>query len=257
MRRSIPYIVFDARRPRIRLTCKLHMRNRENFRIEGHGLISKQVDLSPSTYNNAAMKTYPAAKFVRFTPILLLAICALSARSQQAPALQSGEPSPLAPPINHESGTIDEVLTAEDGGYRMRGYVVNWRSARVFVSGAPAEPRQPGASLDLTVYRSSVNGQHSLRFAITQLGDDASVAEDEGRNSQVSITSGTAKVEDVLQADSDGYRFLAYLVSWHDRRVAVVDPLLHGTHAVGDQIDFRVFHTGASENRQLSFAVSD
>jgi hypothetical protein len=163
----------------------------------------------------------------------------------------------LSPPINHESGTIDEVLTAEDGGYRMRGYVVNWRSARIFVSGAPAEPRQPGASLDLTVYRSGINGQRSLRFAVTQLGDDASVAQDEGRNSQVSITSGTAKVEDVLTAESDGYRFIAYLVSWHDHRVAVVDPLLHTPHAVGDQIDFRVFHTGANENRQLSFSVSD
>jgi hypothetical protein len=203
------------------------------------------------------MKTYPRWQFVIFTPILVLAICTLSAEAQQGPTLQSGEPPALAPPINHESRTVDEVLTAEDGGYRMRGYVVNWRSARVFVSGAPAEPRQPGASLDLTVYRSSVNGQHSLRFAITQLGDDASVAQDEGRNSQVSITSGTAKVEDVLRADSDGYHFIAYLVSWHDRRVAVVDPLLRSTHAVGDQIDFRVFHTGASENRQLSFSVSD
>jgi len=163
----------------------------------------------------------------------------------------------LAPPINHESGTIDEVLTAEDSGYRMRGYVVTWRSARVFVSGAPTEPRQTGAGIDLTVYRSAINGQRALRFAITQLGDDASVAQDEARNAEVSITSGTAKVEDVLTADSDGYRFIAYLVNWHDRHVAVVDPLLHPPHAVGDQIDFRVYHTGANENRQLSFAMGD
>jgi hypothetical protein len=163
----------------------------------------------------------------------------------------------LAPPINHESGTIDEVLTAEDSGYRMRGYVVTWRSARVFVSGAPTEPRQTGAGIDLTVYRSAINGQRALRFAITQLGDDASVAQDEARNAEVSITSGTAKVEDVLTADSDGYRFIAYVVNWHDRHVAVVDPLLHPPHAVGDQIDFRVYHTGANENRQLSFAMGD
>jgi hypothetical protein len=189
--------------------------------------------------------------------MLLLAICTLSAEAQQSPTVQSADPSALSPPINHESGTIDEVLTAEDGGYRMQGYVVNWRSARIFVSGAPAEPRQAGASLDLTVYRSGINGQRSLRFAVTQLGDYASVAQDEGRNSQVSITSGTAKVEDVLTADSDGYRFIAYLVNWHDRRIAVVDPLLHSPHVVGDQIDFRVFHTGANENRQLSFSVSD
>ncbi len=184
-------------------------------------------------------------------------MCAAAAQGQQAPAVPPSDSSALSPPVNHESGTIDEVLTAEDAGYRMRGYVVNWRSARVFVSGAPAEPRQPGGSLDLTVYRSNVNGQRALRFAITQLGDDDSVAQDEGRNAQVSITSGTAKVEDVLTAESGGYRFTAYLVNWHDKRVAVVDPLLHTAHAVGDQIDFRVYHTGANENRQLSFSLSD
>jgi hypothetical protein len=201
------------------------------------------------------MRTPDRRYFVILTPALL-AIFALNAQAQ-SPTVQSADSSVLSPPINHESGTIDEVLTAEDGGYRMRGYVVNWRSSRIFVSGAPAEPRQTGASLDLTVYRSGINGQRSLRFAVTQSGDDASVAQDEGRNSQVSITSGTAKVEDVLAAESDGYRFVAYLVSWHDRRVAVVDPLLHTPHMVGDQVDFRVFHTGASENRQLSFSVSD
>jgi hypothetical protein len=203
------------------------------------------------------MKVHARWQFVKFTPLLLCALGALAVHAQQSPSVQPNEGSALSPPINHESGTIDEVLTADDGGYRMRGYVVNWRSARVFVSGAPAEPRQPGGSLDLTVYRSSANGQRRLRFAIAQGGDDASVAEDEGRNAQVSITSGTAKIEEVLSAESDGYRFRAYLVNWHDRRVAVVDPLLHAAHAVGDKIDFHVFHTGADENRQLSFALSD
>ena len=201
------------------------------------------------------MKTYLRRRLALITPILLGAVCAFPAGSQQTSTVP--EPAALSPPINHESGTIDEVLTADDGGFRMRGYVVNWRSARIFVSGAPAEPRQPGASLDLTVYRSNVNGQRSLRFAVTQVGDDSSVAQDEGRNAQVSITTGTSKVDDVLKADSDGYHFVAYLVSWHDQRVAVVDPLLHTPHAVGDQIDFRVFHTGANENRQLSFSVAE
>jgi hypothetical protein len=203
------------------------------------------------------MKAYSLLRLVRITTFIISSMWAFPAPSQQAPASQPAERSVLSPPINHESGTIDEVLTAEDGGYRMRGYVVNWRGSRVFVSGAPAEPRQNGANLDFTVYRSNANGQRGLRFAITQMGDDSSVAQDEGRNAQVSITSGTAKVEDVLTADNDGYRFVAYLVSWHDKRVAVVDPLLHAARSVGDQIDFRVFHTGASDNRQLSFALAD
>jgi hypothetical protein len=203
------------------------------------------------------MKAYFLPRLVKITILVISSAWAFPAPSQQASANQPAEPSVLSPPINHESGSIEEVLTADDGGFRMRGYVVIWRGSRVFVSGAPAEPRQSGANLDFTVYRSSVNGQRGLRFAITQTSDDQSVAQDEGRNAQVSITSGTAKVEDVLTADNDGYRFVAYLVSWHDKRVAVVDPLLHPARSVGEQIDFRVFHTGASENRQLSFALSD
>jgi hypothetical protein len=202
------------------------------------------------------MKTYPTYQFVIITTFLMSAAW-MPATLAQTPAIQPSTASVLAPPINHESGTITEVLTAEDGGFRMRGYIVTWRGSRVFVAGAAADPHQVGAALDFTVYRSAVNGQRGLRFAVAQPGDDASVAQDESRNSHVSITSGTAKVEDVLAADNDGYSFVAYLVSWHDRRVAVVDPMLHTPKAVGDQIDFRVFHTGASENRQLSFALSD
>ncbi len=201
------------------------------------------------------MKTHTRWKLVKFTAVLACTVFVLSVRAQQS-ATAPGEASALSPTITHESGTVDQALSADDGAYRMRGYIVNWRSGRVFVSGDPAEPRQPGANLDLTVYRSSVNGQRRLRFAITQSGDDA-VAQDEAVNSEVSITSGTAKVEDVLTVENDGYRFTAYLVNWHDRRVAVVDPLLHPPHAVGDKINFQVIHTGANENRQLSFGLSD
>lgn len=203
------------------------------------------------------MKTHAPCQFVKFSLILTFTFVACTVQAQQASTAQPAEASALSPPINHESGTIDEVITAEDGGYRMRGYIVSWRSARVFVSAPPSEPRQPGAVVDLTVYRSNVNGQRSLRFAITQLGDDASVAQDEARNSQVAITAGTAKVEEVLTTENDGYRFTAYLVNWHGRRVAVVDPFLHAPHGVGDQINFRVFHTGAEENQRLSFSLSD
>jgi hypothetical protein len=201
------------------------------------------------------MKTYKTSRLVNIT-IVVTAACA-QVVCAQTPAAHPAEASALSPPINHESGTISEVLTADDGGYRMRGYVVAWRGSRVFVLGSAADPRPSGAPVDFTVYRSNLNGKRGLRFQVAQPGDDATVAQDESRNSQVSITSGTAKVEDVLAADNDGYSFVAYLVSWHDKRIAVVDPLLHTPKAVGDQIDFRVFHTGASDNQQLSFALSE
>jgi hypothetical protein len=217
--------------------------------------ITYKVALKSASDKNGGMKTHKLSRLVRITTMLVSA--AWLPAIAQTPTDQPAGASVLAPPINHESGTITEVLSAEDGGYRMRGYIVTWRGSRVFVSGAAADPRQVGGSLDFTVYRSALHGKRGLRFTVAQAGDDTSVAQDEGRNSQVSITSGTAKIEDVLAADNDGYSFVAYLVNWHDRRVAVVDPSLHTPKSVGDQIDFRVFHTGVADSRQLSFALGE
>jgi hypothetical protein len=213
-----------------------------------------KVDLGSARDNNVLMK--PLSSSLARATALILGSAWLQTVPAQIPGNHAADASVLAPPINHESGIISDVLTADDGGYRMRGYIVTWRGSRVFVSGSAAEPLQSGTSVDFTVYRSSLNGQRGLRFLVAQAGGDANVAQDESQNSQVSITSGTAKVEDVLAADNDGYSFVAYLVNWHDSRVAVVDPLLHTPKVVGDQIDFHVFHTGTEGNRQLSFALS-
>jgi hypothetical protein len=201
------------------------------------------------------MKTHLTSPLAKIAAVIIGAAW-LQAVPAQIPVNPAADTSALSPAINHESGTIDEVLSADDGGYLMRGYIVTWRGSRVFVSGPPSEPLQIGATLDFTVYRTSINGQRGLRFLVAQAGGDSNVAQDESRNSEVSITSATAKVEQVLAADNDGYSFVAYLVTWHDRRVAVVDPLVHTPKVAGDQIDFRVFHTGANDNRQLSFALS-
>ncbi len=214
-----------------------------------------KVDLGSACDNNVGMKTYASSTLARVTALIVSTVW-LQTVPAQTPGNPAADAAALAPPINHESGTIDEVLTADDGGYRMRGYIVTWRGSRVFVAGSAATPLQSGASVDFTVYRSSINGQRGLRFLATQTGGDANVAQDESQNSQVSITTGTAKVEDVLAADNDGYSFVAYLVNWHEKRVAVVDPMLHTPKAVGDQIDFHVFHTGTEDGRQLSFALS-
>jgi len=201
------------------------------------------------------MKTHSASPLAAIATLFMSA-AGLNTAFAQTPADPTVDTSTLSPPVNHESGTVDEVLSANDGGYQMRGYIVTWHGSRVFVSGSPAAPLTKGANVDFTVYRSSVNGQRGLRFVVAPSGGDANVAQDESDNSQVSITSGRAKVQAVLAADNDGYSFVAYLVNWHDQRVAVVDPSLHTPKVAGDKIDFRVFHTGANDNRQLSFALS-
>jgi hypothetical protein len=199
----------------------------------------------------------------------------------QAPATQT---SPLSPPINHESGRIEEIIAAADNGFRFRAYVLTWRSMRTVVAGAPDESYGPGDNLDVVVYRTEVNGRKVLRFATSPSATNPSatnpsatnpsatgpsatnpsaastsasndVADRESTNASASITLGTARVEEVVSAESDGYRFVGYFVTWHDQRVFVVDPQSAPIHAIGDAIDFRVVRTGLGTNQRLSFSL--
>jgi hypothetical protein len=170
----------------------------------------------------------------------------------QTPEIPRG---PLAPPVNHEAGRIEEVLTASDDGYRFRGYVLAWRSQRVVVAGAPERSYLPGDNLDVVVYRSESNGIKVLRFESSSPASNEDVQDGESTSSSASITLGTARIEDTVSADSDGYRFVGYFVTWHDKRVFVVDPQSSSSRAIGDTINFRVLRTGLGANQRLSFSM--
>jgi hypothetical protein len=53
-----------------------------------------------------------------------------------------------------------------------------------------------------------------------------------------SFSTERAKVEQVLQVESDGHRFVAYVVTWRSARVVVSDPLAQSHHREGDEIRF-------------------
>ena len=55
-----------------------------------------------------------------------------------------------------------------------------------------------------------------------------------------SFTTETARIEDVLQVEDDGYRSVTYVVSWKGKRVGVEDPLSGSNHIVGDTITIMV-----------------
>jgi hypothetical protein len=183
---------------------------------------------------------------------ILLATLAWPAFAQQSRA----DSTALAPPVNHESGVIGEVLIARDAGYSQVGSIVRWRDTQIFVTGSPGKIPRSGDILDFTVYRSMQDGRKILRFETNQ--DSASASdEEESGSSHASISAGSAKVESVLSADSDGYRFVAYQVTWHGARVMVIDPLAREPHAIGEQINFRVSRSGSDENRQLAFTLTE
>jgi hypothetical protein len=65
-----------------------------------------------------------------------------------------------------------------------------------------------------------------------------------------------AKVEQVFQAESNGHRFVAYVVTWRGSRVVVEDPLSKSHHSEGDEIQFMAqLMSLPGEVKILSFAL--
>jgi hypothetical protein len=82
----------------------------------------------------------------------------------QSPATQT---SALSPPINHESGQVEEIITAADDGFRFRGYVLLWRSTRIVVAGTPDEShRAIGETIDFQVWRTGPGLSQRLSFSL-------------------------------------------------------------------------------------------
>jgi hypothetical protein len=195
----------------------------------------------------------PRAGKMRWLSVAL--ICGTAILSVGAHARAPESQNSLSPPVNHEVGRVEEVITAADDGYRFRGYVLTWRSMRIFVAGAPDESLVPGDNLDVVVYRSDVNGHKVLRFESKSAASNENVVDHESTNSSASITLGTARIEDAVAAESDDYRFVGYFVSWHNQRVFVVDPKSAPTRATGETINFRVLRTGHGASARLSFSL--
>ena len=190
---------------------------------------------------------------VRRLALMAVAVMSMSAVLSIAKAQTPADRPALSPPVNHEVGRIEEVVTAADDGYRYTAYVLTWRSMRIVVAASLAESRVSDDNLDILVYRTEINGHRVLRFESNSA--PSNVADPESANSSASITLGTARIEETISADSDGYRFAGYFVTWHDKRIFVVDPQSAPGRAIGETINFRVFRTGLGNSRRLSFSL--
>jgi hypothetical protein len=159
----------------------------------------------------------------------------------------------LSPAVNHESGVVKEVLSAQDAGYRYCSYFVQWRESTAFL-GCVSPPLQRGDTVDFVVYREMRNGHRTLRFASRQDNSGADT-ERESEESQASIAAGKAAIQQVLTAESDGYRSVAYEVLWHNAQVIVTDSSGAPARSVGDTINFKVIRT--ETNHELSFSLDE
>jgi hypothetical protein len=183
----------------------------------------------------------PAAPTPTQTPMMTLTPDATRAPSApQTPSTTS----------SMETGVIDEILTTSVEGYGYTAYVVRSLGSRVVVDDtADAKPHRVGDEISLVVRRLAVaRGQGVLIIA-------ASESRDVPEAMQMSMTNDTATVEEILTAETNGYRFLAYIVKWNGARVAVSDVFATTRYAVGDRITFPIARSESSGRRQLKFML--
>jgi hypothetical protein len=153
--------------------------------------------------------------------------------------------------LQHDPGVVDQIIAASDAGYMLRGYTTHWNGGRVFVSATPTEMLHPNDSAMPMVTRQG----GVLKFFTRTPDRYEDPAETEQAEARASSTLGTSKVEDILRADDGGSRYVAYIVSWHEVKVVVVDPKARSSLQVGDKIDFRVIRTGSADDKRLSFSM--
>jgi hypothetical protein len=164
---------------------------------------------------------------------------------------------PLAQPTL-ETGLVDEVLAAQSNGYRYRAYVVQWHGSRIVVTDEEAATQyRAGDSVTFLAQRMpspDATQGGILRFLWNTGSDDNATRAFAG---QTSSTRDEATVDEVLTAAVDGYRFVAYIVSWHGVRVAICDMFASTHYASGDHIVFPVDLAESSGRRRLSFMLFD
>jgi hypothetical protein len=154
---------------------------------------------------------------------------------------------------SEQTGVIEEVLSTNVDGFEYTAYVLNSLGSRIVIDDvAGAIPHRVGAQISFVSQRTASpnsSGPRILRFE--QSAPEAAKQEDVN----LSMTQETATVAEVLTTQTDGYRYVAYIVNWHGARVAVSDAFASSNYAVGDRINFPVSRATSPSGRQLSFLL--
>ena len=163
-------------------------------------------------------------------------------------AKQAAVPAPA-----EQTGYIEEVLATSVDGFGYTAYVVKLLDARVVVDDVPgAIPHRVGEQIGFVTRR--IPSPNSSEPGILRFEPRAPEA-DKPVDVDMSMTQETATVEEALTMQSDGYRFVAYIVKWHGARVAVSDALSNTHYAVGDKINFPASRATSPGGRQLNFLL--
>jgi hypothetical protein len=155
------------------------------------------------------------------------------------------------------SAAIEEVVASEDAGYQAIAYVVRWHGARVVVVDPLARSRlSVGDTLNFFASHHDVADNRLLSFVFMGQGckcDDKSGRPAATRDGNSAAKTAVGLVEEVLSAQEDGYRFVAYIVQAQGSRIAVSDPLAQSHHVVGEDISFLAMSNSAAGNPVMTF----
>jgi hypothetical protein len=154
---------------------------------------------------------------------------------------------------SEQIGVVEEVLRTSVDGFAYTAYVLNSLGARIVVDDVPgAIPHRVGDQVSFESQR--IASPKSSQPGILRFEPSAPEA---GKQEDVdlSMTQETASVAEVLTTQSDGYRYVAYIVNWHGARVAVSDALSNTSYAVGDQINFPASRATSPSGRRLRFLL--
>jgi hypothetical protein len=190
--------------------------------------------------------------------LLIIAVWAVSFAFQA----RAAAPAPQeAPAPGFVSATIEDAIDAVDDGYRFEAYVVRWEGSRVLVSAPLSDGHlRAGDSIRLVVARYKSGGLSMLTFFSAD-GRSAAAADAPGAAPQPSTTdtemeSATLTVEEVLQAQENGYRQTAYIGQWNGLRVAVTADLARHAYTAGESLPVIVLHLAVNGARSLRFMVA-
>jgi hypothetical protein len=170
------------------------------------------------------------------------------------PAENTAQPQRQTQPTKTEhTGVIEEVLKMTDDGFGYTAYILNALGARIVVDDVPgALPHRLGDQISFLSQR--IDNPDSSRPGMLRF-EPIALEADKQEDVNLSQTQETATVDEVLSMQTDGYRYVAYIVKWHGARVAVSDVLSNTSYAVGDRINFPASRAASPEGRQLSFLL--
>jgi hypothetical protein len=154
---------------------------------------------------------------------------------------------------SEQTGVVEEVLRTNVDGFGYTAYVIDSLGARVVVDDLPgAIPHRVGDQISYVSQR--IASPKSSEPGILRFEPSVPEAHKQ-EDVNLSMTQETATVAEVLTTQTDGYRYVAYIVNWHGARVAVSDALSNTSYAVGDRISFPASRATSPSGRQLSFLL--